>query len=65
MYSNMQGGGTEPNIRKLRNFGILQIAIKVAREYWPAILDLSYGSHHELLKMATNQNGKFDVLGIF
>ena len=31
MHSNMQGGGgTEPNIEKLRNFENLQIAIKVA-----------------------------------
>ena len=30
MHGNRQGGGNEPNIRKLRNFGNLQIAIKVA-----------------------------------
>ena len=29
-----------------------------------AILDLQYGSHLELLKMAAKQNRKFDVLGI-
>ena len=40
----------------------LQIAIKVTLA---AILDLLYGSHLELLKMASNQNRKFDVLGIF
>ena len=30
-----------------------------------AILDLLYGSHLELLKMAANENKKIDVLGIF
>ena len=28
------------------------------------ILDFLYGNHLELLKMAANQNRKFDVLGI-
>ena len=58
-----EGGGT-PNIGKLRKFGKLQIFIKVAGSIGSHIESI-YGSHLELFKMATNQNAKFHVLGIF
>ena len=65
MYGNMQcGGGTDPNIGKLEYFGNLQIVIKVSGSIGSHI-GSSIGSHLELLKMSTNENRKFDVLGIF
>ena len=65
VHGNIQGGGGgEPNIGKLCVFQKSSNCNKGGREhlqpYW-----IFYGSHLELLKMATNQNRKFDLLGTF
>ena len=60
----MQHGGTILNIGKCEKFGKLQILIKVAGTIGNHIGSLMW-QPFELLKKATNQNRKFDVLGIF
>ena len=66
VHGNMQGGGRDrtehcktPKFRKSLNCN--KGGRVHCQPYWIFI----YGSHLELLKMAANQNRKFDVLGIF